>query len=142
MKQSLINYITKIATPTKVVVTALVAVISAVSTLAMVIYNKGKADAKKEVKEISYEGKIDKLIKADSLKTITLQKLIVNQDSIIDDQRDHMMYESKQEARFKTLESSYTDFLQVANRLDVYVKYLEATKKENEKKNSMKGSGQ
>jgi hypothetical protein len=52
------------------------------------------------------------------------------------------MYESKQEARFKTLESSYTDFLQVANRLDVYVKYLEATKKENEKKNSLNGSTQ
>lgn len=83
MKQSIIDYLIKIATPTKVIITALVAVISAVSTLAMVIYNKGVKDAKKEVKEVSYEGKIDRLIANDSLKTITLQELINKQHEII-----------------------------------------------------------
>ena len=89
------------------------------------------------MKERSYEGKIDKLIKADSLKTITLEKLIINQNSIITDQRDHMTYENQQEKRFKALEGSYTDFLQIANRLDLHVKYLESQKADDEKKNSM-----
>jgi hypothetical protein len=90
-----------------------------------------------QVKERSYEGKIDKLIKADSLKTITLQELKVHQTEIINAQTEHMNYEGVQEKRFKALEGSYTDFLQIANRLDLYVKYLESQKSENEKKNSM-----
>jgi hypothetical protein len=121
MKQSLLTYITKIATPTKVVVTALVAVISAVSTLAMVIYNKGKADAKKEVKEISYEGKIDKLILSDSLKTITLQELMINQNEII----------FKQEEQKNAYNSLRTVVLDIAKNqkvtLDQMQQYMEST---------------
>jgi hypothetical protein len=134
MKQSITDYIIKIATPTKVLIGAMVTIVSAGSALGMWVYNKGKADAKKEVKEISYEGKIDGLIVSfDSLRQ-DVKALLFSQVEIEKNQSDHLLYEEKQEARFKTLEGSYTSLLPLINRLDVYVKYLEDTKSENEKK--------
>ena len=103
---------------------------------------QGVDEATANIKEVSYEGKIDKLIESDSLKTITLEKLLDNQDSIFKFQRNHLLSEDKQEIRFKTLESSYTDFLQGMGKFKEYIKYLEDTKRENEKKNSMNGSTQ
>ena len=44
---------------------------------------QGVDEATANIKEVSYEGKIDRLIVADSLKTITLQELINNQNEMI-----------------------------------------------------------
>jgi hypothetical protein len=103
----------------------------------------GYEKAKKEVKEISYEGKIDKaLLSLDSIRK-DVKGLRAGQKVITEDYSDHLLYEEKQETRFKTLENSYTTLLPAINQLGVYVKYLEDSKKasENEKKNSIiKGS--
>jgi hypothetical protein len=49
---------------------------------------QGVDEATRNVKEVSYEGKIDKLILSDSLKTITLQELITKQNEMSEKQEE------------------------------------------------------
>jgi hypothetical protein len=139
MKQSLLTYITKIATPSKVIVTALVAVISAVSTLAMVIYNKGKADATKDNIDTAFKVEVLTAIKVmkDSVATFSpmLRMVIVNQGDMIEKQDEI-------KGAVNGLRGVVLDHLgkDKAMTIEQFKQYMEAAPEV--KKNSMRGSTQ
>jgi len=99
--------------------------ITAIAGIILFIYSQGIKSEQEKIKDYSLEAKVDRLIEYDSIKTIKLDQVLINQDEFSQKQ---IMFEKKMD----NLNNSYINHLKTDKKIDELINYLEGVKKNNE----------
>jgi hypothetical protein len=97
---------------------------TAIAGIVMFIYNTGIKHEKEVQKDTSLEKKVDMLIVSDSLKTVKLDQVLVNQS-------DFAANQFNMNSKLDRLNNSYINHLKTDQKLDQVIEYLEGEKKNN-----------
>lgn len=106
-------------------VAGIVGGITAIAGVITFIYTQGIKAEQEKNKESTIEAKVDKMIVSDSIKTIKLDQLLVNQNEFILKQKSF-------EKKLDNLNNSYINHLRTDKKVDELIQYLEGVKKNNE----------
>lgn len=106
-------------------IAGVIGAVTAILGIVTLIYTQGIKAEQKKSKNSTIESKVDKLIVLDSIKSLKIDQMLVNQEKFGERQKNI-------EIKVDNLNRSYINHLKSDKRVDELINYLEGIKKNGE----------